>query len=92
MARYEKYKLHVRVFLSSMRYTVCPDWKAVACVRLRDVRVGGQTLPQICALSIKDASEFFDALDLPEEQSAISDRVLFSPSPAALSCRCCLIT
>jgi excinuclease ABC subunit A len=75
----KKYKLHVRVFLSKYRgYTVCPDCEGGRLRQAaRDVRVGGQTLPQICALSIKDASEFFDALELPEEQSAISDRVLF---------------
>ncbi len=42
-----------------------------------DVRVGDRTLPQVCALSIKDASAFFGDLELREEQSAISDRVLF---------------
>jgi excinuclease ABC subunit A len=75
----KKYKLHVRVFLSKYRgYTVCPDCEGGRLRQAaRDVRVGGQTLPQICALSIKDASEFFDALELPEEQSAISERVLF---------------
>jgi len=75
----KKYKLHVRVFLSKYRgYTICPDCEGGRLRQAaRDVRVGGQTLPQICSLSIKDASEFFDALELPEEQSAISDRVLF---------------
>src|SRR5205085_4823173 len=34
-------------------------------------------LPQVCRLSIKDASAFFEALELQEEQSAVSDRVLF---------------
>ncbi len=75
----KKYKLHVRVFLSKYRgYTICPDCEGARLRQeARDVRVGGQTLPQVCALSIKDASEFFDALELPEEQTAISERVLF---------------
>jgi excinuclease ABC subunit A len=75
----KKYKLHVRVFLSKYRgYTICPDCEGGRLRQAaRDVRVGGQTLPQICSLSIKDASEFFDALELREEQSAISDRVMF---------------
>jgi excinuclease ABC subunit A len=75
----KKYKLHVRVFLSKYRgYTVCPDCEGGRLRQeARDVRVGGKTLPQICALSIKDASAFFEALELKEEESAISDRVLF---------------
>jgi excinuclease ABC subunit A len=75
----KKYKLHVRVFLSKYRgYALCPDCEGGRLRQeARDVRVGEQTLPQICALSIKHASAFFDALELPDEQSAISDRVLF---------------
>jgi excinuclease ABC subunit A len=75
----KKYKLHVRVFLSKYRgYTICPDCEGARLRQeARDVRVGGMTLPQICALSIKDASAFFETLELNEEESAISDRVLF---------------
>ncbi len=75
----KKYKLHVRVFLSKYRgYTVCPDCEGGRLRQeARDVRVGGMTLPQVCALSIKDAAAFFDALELKDEESAISDRVLF---------------
>jgi excinuclease ABC subunit A len=75
----KKYKLHVRVFLSKYRgYTVCPDCEGGRLRQeARDVRVGGRTLPALCALSIKDAAGFFEALELPDEQSAVSDRVLF---------------
>ncbi len=75
----KKYKLHVRVFLSKYRgYTVCPDCEGGRLRQeARDVQVGEMTLPQVCALSIKDASAFFEALELKEEESAISDRVLF---------------
>jgi excinuclease ABC subunit A len=75
----KKYKLHVRVFLSKYRgYAVCPDCEGGRLRQeARDVRVGGMTLPQVCALSIKDAAAFFEALELKDEESAISDRVLF---------------
>ncbi len=75
----KKYKLHVRVFLSKYRgYTRCPDCEGARLRQeARDVRVGGRTLPDVSALSIKDAAAFFDALELAPEQSAISDRVLF---------------
>jgi excinuclease ABC subunit A len=74
----KKYKLHVRVFLSKYRgYTLCPDCNGGRLRQeARDVRVGGKTLPEVCALSIKDAAEFFDNLVLTTEQAAIADRVL----------------
>ena len=75
----KKYKLHVRVFLSKYRgYTLCPDCGGGRLRQeARDVRVGGKTLPEACALSIKNASDFFDALQLSTEQAAIAERVLF---------------
>src|SRR5215471_15127113 len=55
----KKYKLHVRVFLSKYRgYTLCPDCDGGRLRReARDVKVGGRTLPEICALSIKEAAQ-----------------------------------
>ncbi len=75
----KKYKLHVRVFLSKYRgYTICPDCHGGRLRQeARDVRVGGSALPDISALSIKDAAVFFDALELSPEQTAIADKVLF---------------
>jgi excinuclease ABC subunit A len=75
----KKYKLHVRVFLSKYRgYTLCPDCGGGRLRQeARDVKVGGATLPDVCALSIKDAAVFFDSLKLSTEQSAISERILF---------------
>jgi len=75
----KKYKLHVRVFLSKYRgYTLCPDCGGGRLRQeARDVRVGGRTLPELCSLSIKDASEFFETLQLSTEQAAIADRILF---------------
>src|SRR5215210_5343422 len=75
----KKYKLHVRVFLSKYRgYTLCPDCGGSRLRQeARDVKVGDHTLPQICALSIKDAAEFFETLQLSTEQAAIADRILF---------------
>src|SRR5215813_1972198 len=74
----KKYKLHVRVFLSKYRgYTRCPDCDGSRLRQeARDVRVGNRTLPEVSALSIKDAAAFFDALELSPEQAAIADRVL----------------
>ncbi len=75
----KKYKLHVRVFMSKYRgYTLCPDCEGGRLRQeARDVRIGGKTLPEVSALSIKDAAVFFDTLELLPEQSAIAERVLF---------------
>jgi excinuclease ABC subunit A len=75
----KKYKLHIRVFLSKYRgYTLCPDCGGGRLRQeARDVLVGGRTLPQVCALSIKDSAIFFDTLELAPEQAAVSERVLF---------------
>lgn len=75
----KKYKLHVRVFLSKYRgYTLCPDCKGGRLRQeARDVKVGQRTLAEVCALSIKDASNFFENLELSTEQSAIAERILF---------------
>jgi excinuclease ABC subunit A len=74
----KKYKLHVRVLLSKYRgYTKCPDCKGARLrAEARDVFVGGKTLPEVCGLSIKDASAFFNSLSLAEEQASIADRLL----------------
>jgi excinuclease ABC subunit A len=75
----KKYKLHVRVFLSKYRgYTLCPDCGGGRLRQeARDVKVGGRTLPEVCALSIKEAAEFFETLQLSTEQGAIAERILF---------------
>src|SRR5205085_4268334 len=75
----KKYKLHIRVFLSKYRgYTLCPDCSGGRLRQeARDVLVGGKTLPEVCALSIKDSATFFDELELSTEQATISERVLF---------------
>ena len=75
----KKYKLHVRVFLSKYRgYTLCPDCGGGRLRQeARDVKVGGATLPAVCALAIKDAAVFFESLNLSTEHGAIADRILF---------------
>ena len=74
----KKYKLHVRVFLSRYRgYALCPDCKGA---RLRKealyVRVGGKNLADVVRMNIAEAHEFFDALELSPEETAIADKIL----------------
>jgi excinuclease ABC subunit A len=74
----KKYKLHVRVFLAKYRgYTTCPDCRGQRLRQeARDVKIGGRSLPEVVALSIKDAQEFFDQLKLSEERQKIADKLL----------------
>jgi len=74
----KKYKLHVRVFLSRYRgYALCPECKGA---RLRKealyVRVGGKNLADIARMNIAEAHEFFGALALSPEETAIAAKIL----------------
>ena len=53
----KKYKVHVRVFLSRYRgYLACPDCGGARLRReARDVRVGGQTIDVVSALTVQQA-------------------------------------
>jgi excinuclease ABC subunit A len=74
----KKYKVHVRVFLSRYRgYLTCPECGGARLRReARDVKVGGQTIDQICALTVREADRFFDAISLSDKEAAIADKVL----------------
>ncbi len=74
----KKYKLHVRVFLAKYRgYTVCPECRGG---RLRKeaiaVKVGGKSLPEAVEMSIKDATVFFESLQLSPEREKVAEKLL----------------
>jgi excinuclease ABC subunit A len=74
----KKYKVHVRVFLSRYRgYLTCPECGGTRLRReARDVQVGGQTIDAVCALTVKQAAQFFAALTLSEKDATVADKVL----------------
>ena len=74
----KKYKLHVRVFLAKYRgYTKCPDCGGQRLRQAaRDVKIGGLSLPEIVAMSISDAFNFFEVLTLDPERAQIADKLL----------------
>ncbi len=74
----KKYKVHVRVFLSRYRgYQTCPDCGGARLRReARDVQVGGLTIDQVCALTVREARRFFDRLALGAREVAIAEKVL----------------
>jgi len=74
----KKYKVHVRVLLSRYRgYARCPDCHGA---RLRKdalwVRVGGKNIGEAVRMNIAEAAQFFDALTLTPEETAIAEKIL----------------
>jgi excinuclease ABC subunit A len=79
----KKYKLHVRVFLSKYRgYALCPDCRGQRLrAEARAVLIAPQNGPakNICetsALTIAEAQDFFDNLQLSPAQTEIAGKIL----------------
>ena len=74
----KRYKLHVRVFLSRYRSpTLCPRCEGSRLIPLaRAVTVHGQTITQLCAMSIDQLDEWFERTPFDEHERAITSEVL----------------
>ena len=74
----KKYKVHVRVFLSRYRgYLTCSECAGTRLRReARDVRVGGETVDAVCALTVKEAAAFFERLSLSEHDATVAEKIL----------------
>jgi excinuclease ABC subunit A len=74
----KKYKLHVRVFLSRYRgYAICPDCHGTRLrAEARAVRLSGKSITEVCSMTVAQARQFIDHLELSVEQTAIADRIL----------------
>ena len=74
----KKYKVHVRVFLSRYRgYLTCPECGGTRLRReARDVRVGGRTIDDVCALTVREAAGFFGSLALGEKDAVVAEKIL----------------
>ncbi|HWK10586.1 MAG TPA: hypothetical protein VNR64_11070, partial [Vicinamibacterales bacterium] len=74
----KKYKVHVRVFLSRYRgYLTCPECNGARLRReARDVRVGDRTIDAVCALTVREADQFFAELQLSDKDAAVAEKVL----------------
>ncbi|MFB0532490.1 MAG: excinuclease ABC subunit UvrA, partial [Desulfatiglandales bacterium] len=68
----KKYKMHVRVFLSRYRaYKVCPECNGTRFMKEALLYyIGGLNIGQVYALSIEQASKFFESLDVPSGDDA----------------------
>jgi excinuclease ABC subunit A len=74
----KKYKLHVRVFLSKYRgYATCPECRGQRLrAEARAVLLEGKNICEVCALTITETQEFFDALQLGPAQMEVAGKVL----------------
>jgi len=74
----KKYKLHVRVFLSRYRgYATCPDCGGTRLrAEARAVRIHGKSITEVCSLTVAEARQFFDSIELAPEAAAIAERIL----------------
>ncbi|MGE3507291.1 MAG: excinuclease ABC subunit UvrA, partial [Vicinamibacterales bacterium] len=74
----KKYKVHVRVFLSRYRgYQTCPDCGGARLRReARDVRIAGETIDRVSALTVREGQTFFGTLELTAKEAAIAEKVL----------------
>jgi excinuclease ABC subunit A len=74
----KKYKVQVRVFLS--RYRGYQECHACGGSRLRGealrVRVGGRSIQEICALSVKEARSYLTGLAFGGEEATVAAKVL----------------
>ncbi len=78
MIEEQTYKMHYRVFLSRFRgYTTCPRCKGS---RLRTsamrVFVHGKSIPDLVGMTIKEAYDWFQALELTQFERDIASRIL----------------
>ena len=79
----KKYKLHVRVMLSKYRgYAECPDCRGqrlraeARAVRVGSEKTGSKNICQAAALTIAQAKEFFDGLELSPMKEEIAGPIL----------------
>jgi excinuclease ABC subunit A len=74
----KKYKLHVRVFLSRYRgYSVCSTCNGARLrVEARQVKINGRNIPDVSSMTIEEASKFFEALELSEQEAGIAERLV----------------
>lgn len=74
----KKYRLHVRVFLSRYRgYALCTDCHGTRLrPEARAVRLSGKSITEVCAMTVAQARQFMDSLELNAEQAAIAEKIL----------------
>jgi excinuclease ABC subunit A len=74
----KKYKLHVRVFLSRYRgYSVCSVCSGARLrIEARQVKLNGKNICEVCCMTVEHAAQFFEALELTDQEKGIAERLL----------------
>jgi excinuclease ABC subunit A len=74
----KKYKLHVRVFLSRYRgYSVCSTCGGARLrIEAQQVKINGKNICEVCSLTVEEAADFFEHLELTAQEAAIADKLL----------------
>jgi len=74
----KKYKLHVRVFLSRYRgYSTCSNCGGARLrPEARQVKIGGQDICALCAMTVEQTARFFSGLQLTQQESGIAGKIL----------------
>jgi len=74
----KKYKLHVRVFLSRYRgYSICSACNGARLrIEARQVKIKGQNICDVCSMTVEQAGQFFQRLELTEQEAGIAERLL----------------
>ena len=74
----KKYKMHVRIFISRYRgYATCLTCHGERLRQeARDVFVAGKPITEITRMTIRQAHDFFDQLQLSAHQASIASKVL----------------
>jgi excinuclease ABC subunit A len=74
----KKYKLYIRVFLSRYRgYALCQECEGSRLRRdARAVKISGQSISDITAMTVESAHEFFKQLALTSFEAAVAQRIL----------------
>src|SRR5712671_5116239 len=74
----KKYKLHVRVFLSRYRgYSLCSTCSGTRLrPEARQVKIDGKDICQVCSMTVEEAAQFFDQIQLSPQQAEIAEILL----------------
>ncbi len=74
----KKYKLHVRVFLSRYRgYSVCSTCNGARLRgEARQVKINGKSICDVCSMTVEQAGQFFQGLQLTDQEAGVADRLL----------------
>jgi excinuclease ABC subunit A len=72
------YKMHYRIFRARFRgYSPCPECHGYrVCQDARYVKIGGKHIGEVCAMTTREARDFFESIELTEYEEEVAGRVM----------------